>query len=368
MKREAQKNDSLVIRPSREKRKRDVSWSELLRVLRSSGCTLKKEKGISYTRQIIGLLWTVLRFPLGWKDYYLYGLWGFPQNTLCETFFSHDEHIKRLLKLYGSLDVPPLWCKVEFYEFCRVHKLPTAPVISLFENGVQRNVAGWRSEFCEHDVYVKPFSGYAGKDVERWNFKQGSFVRKGVEYSRDEFEEYLLKRSISQSLVLQPRLINHPDLEHLASGLCTVRLTTSRGRDGRVICIMPCFRVPRSFSEVDNFSKSGLAVEVTESTGELGRWFVRRNGISFELSCHPDTGEEIDHMSLPYWDEVRELCIKAQELCRDENFVGWDVAITPSGPLLVEGNRVFGIDLLQTVHRHGIFATPFSQHYDEHLG
>ena len=41
---------------------------------------------------------------------------------------------------------------------------------------------------------------------------------------------------------------------------------------------------------------------------------------------------------IPYWNEVRELVKNVHAKLPDIRSIGWDVAITPNGPVLIEGN------------------------------
>ena len=41
---------------------------------------------------------------------------------------------------------------------------------------------------------------------------------------------------------------------------------------------------------------------------------------------------------IPQWQEMLDHCCKAHQLCPDIRTIGWDVALDPSGVVLVEGN------------------------------
>ena len=54
---------------------------------------------------------------------------------------------------------------------------------------------------------------------------------------------------------------------------------------------------------------------------------------------HPETGARILGLQLPYLDEVLDLAREAASILPQARCMGWDVALTPSGPVLMEGNH-----------------------------
>jgi glutathione synthase/RimK-type ligase-like ATP-grasp enzyme len=57
---------------------------------------------------------------------------------------------------------------------------------------------------------------------------------------------------------------------------------------------------------------------------------------------HPITGTGIVGFQVPLWDESLRLTQEAAKLVPEVAYVGWDVAVTPDGPVLVEGNEFPG--------------------------
>jgi glutathione synthase/RimK-type ligase-like ATP-grasp enzyme len=51
---------------------------------------------------------------------------------------------------------------------------------------------------------------------------------------------------------------------------------------------------------------------------------------------------------------VKELVLEAALVNDQIHFVGWDVALTPNGPLLIEGNRGPGFDIVQVLTNKGM--------------
>ena len=46
------------------------------------------------------------------------------------------------------------------------------------------------------------------------------------------------------------------------------------------------------------------------------------------------------------------LCLEAAQIKPGLAYIGWDVAITPNGPVLIEGNILPGYDMVQNAKFH----------------
>ena len=55
---------------------------------------------------------------------------------------------------------------------------------------------------------------------------------------------------------------------------------------------------------------------------------------------HPDTGFVAKGFQVPFWKEILELTANAAAVIPQVGYIGWDVAITSDGPVLIEGNGV----------------------------
>ena len=91
-------------------------------------------------------------------------------------------------------------------------------------------------------------------------------------------------------------------------------------------------------SIVDNISSGGIFVALDVDAWELtgkGRSFLRSGGHFYDR--HPDSNVLFDGYKLPYKDEILAIVKKAAKIFQNE-VIGWDIAITPIGSLVVEGN------------------------------
>lgn len=73
----------------------------------------------------------------------------------------------------------------------------------------------------------------------------------------------------------------------------------------------------------------------------------KRDGI---LRTHPDSTIKFENFKIPYFKDAVELCIRAHSLFYFNFIIGWDVAITDSGPLLIEANENPGINVAQALN------------------
>ena len=60
---------------------------------------------------------------------------------------------------------------------------------------------------------------------------------------------------------------------------------------------------------------------------------------------HPSTATEIVGFQIPLFEEAKAMVKKACAVVPEIGIVGWDVGITPQGPIIIEGNEMPGHDI-----------------------
>jgi len=97
----------------------------------------------------------------------------------------------------------------------------------------------------------------------------------------------------------------------------------------------------------------GLIVPVELEDGRLGRACFGYGGQDHDI--HPASGAPIAGRTLPHWEEAAALVTGAHGTAfADYVLIGWDVAITADGPLLIEGNGKPGVLMPQRAARRGL--------------
>lgn len=190
--------------------------------------------------------------------------------------------------------------------------------------------------FNAHDEYFAKMDGLeAGAGAE--------LLKKENYADAQEFAAYVRGKKFG---VVEQVLKNHPDLAAVYDGsLNTLRMITLIDDSGE----------PHLLFAVQKFGINGRFVDVYGAhgpvdleTGEFlypARHGVIKDGISY--TEHPDTGVPLVGFHTPLFKEAKELVLRAARLVPQTRYVGWDVAVTPDGPAIIEGNNYGAHDYWQ---------------------
>lgn len=189
------------------------------------------------------------------------------------------------------------------------------------------------------EFMIKPIDGLGGAGV-----------KKIMSNSIKDRKEFLSKLT-DERLFVEELIIQHKKMDMLCNSCVnTIRIMTFNNNKRSEI-LYAALRVGNGTSEVDNFHSGGMGVSIDTKTGKLKGNAVDKDLKEFKR--HPLTKTYFDKFQLPYWDEVKKLALDAALVNNNIKVVGWDVAITKTGPILVEGNRRPGFDLVQVLSKKG---------------
>ncbi|MEO8478742.1 MAG: sugar-transfer associated ATP-grasp domain-containing protein [Gemmatimonadota bacterium] len=149
----------------------------------------------------------------------------------------------------------------------------------------------------------------------------------------------------------------HPRLRALRPGATpTLRLLTLRFPE-QVIVHAATLKVPRGDSGVDNLAKGNLVAAVDLASGRVGPAFEGNGRISHVR--HPESGVSIEGEIIPHWDAVLEAGRRGARTMDDSRALGWDVAVTAAGPVIIEPNRHWCEKVVQLPADRGIIHGAF---------
>ncbi|MBR4227367.1 MAG: hypothetical protein IKR86_11535 [Candidatus Methanomethylophilaceae archaeon] len=141
--------------------------------------------------------------------------------------------------------------------------------------------------------------------------------------------------------ILEEKVLSHPEIGKIFPySANTIRITTVR--DGQHIKILHHWmKFGTGNNYIDNAHHGGICIAVDGQGCLYDDAFQYSTGKHYKR--HPDTNYEFNGFQIPYWDQTKRLVLKAHELLYDMQSIGWDVAISPYGPVLVEGNTYWGM-------------------------
>ena len=96
---------------------------------------------------------------------------------------------------------------------------------------------------------------------------------------------------------------------------------------------------------IANASASGIVSPVNFRTGLLDKPAADLQGNIYKN--HPITGANLIGIQIPYWKEIIRMLKQATKVVPEVGYIGWDIAITPKGPVLIEGNTTPGYKYYQ---------------------
>lgn len=141
--------------------------------------------------------------------------------------------------------------------------------------------------------------------------------------------------ALDASYVAEPVIENHPAIKEIhPDSLNTIKVVTLYLKNGPEIqTAMIRFG---NHTVVDNMHSGGMGAGVNIKTGCVETDAVDKHFQRF--SAHPVTGKPIKGFVVPDWEAVQQLALRAASVSPEMRYSSWDIAITPDGPILVEGN------------------------------
>ena len=322
--------------------------------------------GKPISHQFIELFLLFYRHGLDAQAYYMFELYRPEYWSKAGGYLTRYETKNGIMKLltwqladYAQRTI--LADKLEFAAFCKEIGVPTPPLLGIAQDGVLKLEAGGAANL-DQDLFIKPVKSKGSRGIYVFeNTGPGRYRnKKGEEINRARLVEWIAERSKTQALMVQQRLSNHPAIADLAEqSLMAIRvITCSSHIDQRAIVTYAFIRIiTRLEPSWPVTYELGIAVDLATgklgpATGDKEKWLLKW------WDVHPVTGAQVTARTLPHWEAIKAIALKAHNASKGRLLVGWDIAVTPDGPLLLEGNSYPDVDFPQRVCRVDIGHSP----------
>jgi hypothetical protein len=288
--------------------------------------------------------------------YYLYGFDRadfnrpedyFPEQAFCRirdranAFYQIGPHRARYICLLQD--------KFLFGQYVSSLGFPTPPIYALCdEEGLywiaERRMETW-DQLPSHaplDGFLKDALGRCGRAVYPLRLEEGRIFLNDREISGQE-----LQKKIEGKYILQQRVVQHPEMSRMyPHSINTLRLITLR-KGSRILPASGTFRIGAGGNRFDNWAGGGIGVGLDIRTGRLQEEGTFRLGFGGRVKAHPETKVVFRTFEIPYFAEAVDLVCRLHGFFYGVHSIGWDIAITEQGPVVIEGNNSWDIAFQQ---------------------
>ncbi len=182
------------------------------------------------------------------------------------------------------------------------------------------------------EIFAKPLNGTHGDNMQKIKIN---------EWKDKNLYQYLMEQNLFlvEELVIQEKTMSSLN----PSSINTIRVI-SIFKDNKSKIIAAYSRIGCG-KIVDNFNAGGMVAPIDIKTGKIIYPAVNKKNLVFDV--HPESNTTIKGFQIPEWEHVKNLVLEAAKVVPQVGLVGWDVAISDHGPLLIEGNEFPGHDIYQ---------------------
>jgi hypothetical protein len=313
-----------------------------------------------------GALWVAIRNNILPSEYYMYRLWQPDRRMNIDNYLYANESPRLFKVLNQQSQVDPIRDKLAFYELCKTHGIATPEILAVFS---PTDVVDFHSVLPpEHDLFIKARTGTGGEGAERFQWDRFLFhSNRGCWLRPEDLGGYLASRARNENLALlvQPALSNHPNIcSEPNEALATARLVTGRSIDGEVTPIF-CYILWGLANKLTAHSNCVTLVDLAN-----GRLIPAppQDGPCMSIYQSIYQYRRRNACILPDWNAAVRHVKAAHKACFNFVFIGWDVAFTPEGPMVLEGNSNWSAETYQMLQGEPLGLTKFADILATQLG
>ena len=284
--------------------------------------------GQNNVRTFFDMLWCAVRYGAGYYDYTMFGFYNMT-GAQRDTYLTRvrNKKVSNLMNDMAHDDDfdDKLLFNVRFAKYLR------RPTLN-GETATVEQMAGFLEG--QEAIFAKINHGSCGNGVEKLYVKDFESPAAMLDYIREK-----------KLVVLEHVQAQHPDMARLhPQSVNTMRICTDLV-DGQVHIAYITLKMGRGGGVCDNSGQGGILCRVDIDTGKICS--PATDDYFNVYDRHPDTGIPLVGYQLPMIEEAKAMACEAAREIPEVGHVGWDMAIGPDGPAIIEGNDFPGTDLCQ---------------------
>lgn len=248
-----------------------------------------------------------------------------------------------------------------FAQCCETAGIPYPQRLATVLNGEVTVHVPWTE--LARDLFSKPQRGMGAKDTLAFSHLGNGRYRDADHAVMDldgVFAAVGRAAPAGKAMLVQPWLRNHPEIADFAKdSLLAIRVVTCINEQGEPEVTLAMLRLLSKLEpDWHHLPDEEYATAIDIRSGVMGEFL----GDNFKtcpvhLTHHPITGNAIAGRVLRNWPALRNAALQAHRTFMHRMVIGWDIALTPEGPVVLEGNSNFDVMFLQRVHQKPIGLT-----------
>ena len=193
---------------------------------------------------------------------------------------------------------------------------------------------------------LEELSGREGRVIAKPNCKgQGKGIKVLPTATEEERKDAMEFISQAENYIVEEYVTQHEALAKLNPGAVSIIRFYSVSSPAGNYVFAPVLTTAITKS-VSNGCQDALTAMIDIRTGEVISDAVDQNNL-VDYAEHPVTGVPFKGLKMPFWQETIDMMRKAVPLASKISNIGWDVAITEDGPLIIEANTIPGFNTAQ---------------------
>jgi D-alanine-D-alanine ligase-like ATP-grasp enzyme len=237
--------------------------------------------------------------------------------------------------------------KEKFYALCSTLGLPFPRVLTTLDVQAPEESLQKLSALDEGELVVKPTNGDGGSGVMLFRKRDKLFLNQdGIALQENSVLETMGRFRKYRKWIVQQRLHSHEEIFRInaSNALQTLRIVTLVDDQQEPSLLVAHLRLAGDGSQIDNFgagSTGGMICLIDTNAGIIFTGYALSDCGTRMIKnpTHPDTGNALQGLSVPLWDDIRKLAFEAALAMTPTRTIGWDIAVTPEGPMIIEANR-----------------------------
>lgn len=202
------------------------------------------------------------------------------------------------------------------------------------------DVEGFLRNAARYPLFVKPCEGAGSVGSALIKSCDGDVLSLGngrqadvAGFAQEVVEDY------PEGFIFQTAVAQHPDLVQMTGeAVGTMRVVTTRDESG-IAPLYTVWKIPSPRAMSDNFWQSGSMVAlIDDETGKVKRCNIGSGLNAKLLENHPVSNMQFEGFQVPHWDQIQRIACEGHGLFPEFGIVGWDIAVGPDGPIIIECN------------------------------